>query len=92
MVDDKAHLDAAGPAAVFLLVLEPLVQLGKLSVVEVSPRDADAIDVAAGLVERVIGQRAPQVDAHEIPTEDRGEFGGHPLKKAGKILGDFHRG
>ena len=70
---------------------EPLIQFGKFAIVEVSSRDAHAIDVAAGLVERVVGQRAPQIDANEILAEYRGEIGGHLLKKVGEILGDILR-
>ncbi len=70
---------------------EPLIQFGKLAVVEVSPRDANAIDVAASLVEGLVRQRAPQVDANEIPPEYRGEISGHGPKKLGQILLDIFR-
>jgi hypothetical protein len=39
--------------------LEPFIEFGKLTVVEVSARDNNTIDIAASLVERVVGQSAP---------------------------------
>lgn len=87
MVDHEAHVNSTDPAVLLPLVLEPFFQLGKLAVVEVWSRDANAIDVAAGLVERVIGQRAPEADANQVLTKHRGEIGGHRLKKAGEIPG-----
>src|ERR1700719_1507092 len=54
MVDDEAHVDSFDPSVLLLFVLEPLIQFGKLAVVEVSSGDADAIDVAAALVERAV--------------------------------------
>src|SRR5579864_6568317 len=59
MVNDEAHVHSRDPTVLFPFVLEPLIKFGKLAVVEVSSRDANAIDVATGLVECVIGQRVP---------------------------------
>ncbi|MGA8554305.1 MAG: hypothetical protein WB630_07785, partial [Candidatus Acidiferrales bacterium] len=50
--------------------------------------DGDAIDIAAHLVERIVGQRAPQIDSNEIPTEYLGEIGCHRLQKAGQVVRD----
>jgi len=72
-------------------VFEPLIQFRKFAVVEVSPGDAHAIDIAASLVECFVGQRAPQVDANEIPMQNRGKIGGHRFQKVGQILGDILR-
>ena len=69
-------------------VLEPVIQFRKLTVVKVSRRDDDAIDVAASLIEGLVSQRAPQVNANEIPSEYGGEVRGHLLKKVGQILRD----
>jgi len=52
----------------FSPVPEPIIQFGKLAVIEVSPRDANAIDVAASFVESLVGQRAPKIDTNEIAT------------------------
>ena len=68
MVNDEVHVDSSRPVVVLDFVPEPFVQFGKLTVVEVSPRDANAIDVAASLVEGLIGQRAPKIDTNEIAT------------------------
>jgi hypothetical protein len=68
MVNDEAHVDSSHPAVVLDFVPEPFVQFRKLTIVEVSPRDANAIDVAASLVEGLVGQRAPKVDTNEIAT------------------------
>src|ERR1700719_3265922 len=81
MVDDEAHVDSLDPAVFPFFVLEPLIQFGKLAVMEVSPCDDNAIDVAAGLVESVVGQRTPQINADKIPQEYRGEIGDYRLKK-----------
>src|ERR1700694_4256662 len=91
MVNDEAHVDSSHPAVVLAFVLEPFIQFGKLAVVEVSPRNANAIDVAATLVEGLVGQRAPQVDANEIATQDGREIRGHHLKEFGEILRDIFR-
>ena len=91
VVDYEADFDSLDPRGLLLFVLEPLIESGKFAVVEVSSGDADAIDIATGLVERVVGQRAPQVDADEIPPENREEIGGHRLKKFGQIPRDILR-
>src|ERR1700730_2073512 len=89
MVNDEAHVDSSHPAVVFAFAPEPFIQFGKLTVIEVSPRDANAIDVAATLVEGFVGQRAPKVDTNEIATLDGREVRGHELKKLGKIGRDI---
>ena len=71
--------------------LEPFIEFGKLTVVEVSARDNNTIDIAASLVERVVGQRAPQVDTNKIVAENGREVGGHHLKKVGQIPRDIFR-
>jgi len=58
LVDDKAHVDFYPPTGLLRFVFEPLIQLRKLAVVEVSLSNGNAIGVATGLVERVIGRRA----------------------------------
>src|SRR5215831_19481607 len=83
IVDDEAHFESFHPAVVLACVLEPLIQFGKLTVVEVSPCDDNAIDVAASLVEGLVGQRAPQINANEIVWQYGGEIRGHHLKKVG---------
>jgi len=88
MVNDEAHVDSSHPAVVLALVLEPFIQFGKLTVIEISPRDANAIDVAASLVEGLVGQGAPKVDANEIAAQDGREVRGQHLKKFGKIVRD----
>lgn len=89
-VDDEAHIDPTYPPAFPLFVLEPLVQVGKRAVIEISSGDANAIDIAARLVESTVGQRTTQVDAKEIPLEDCREIPGHRLKKLREILGNIH--
>ena len=63
MVDDEAHIDSSHPAVVLAFALEPFTQFGKLAVIEVSPRNANAVDVADSLVEGRVSQRTPKVDA-----------------------------
>jgi len=46
--------------------VEPFIQFGKLTVIEVSPGDVNAIGVAVSLVEGLVGQRAPKVDVSKI--------------------------
>src|SRR4029077_3365599 len=92
IIDDEGHVDAFDPAVLLRFVFKPLIQVGKFAVIEVPSCDADAIYVAAGIVERVVGQRAPEVDADEIPPKYRGEISGHSLKKVGQIIRDIHRG
>src|SRR3989442_3077776 len=91
MVNDEAHVDSSHPAVVLAFVLEPFMYFGKLAIVEVPPCDANAIDVATSFVEGLVGQRAPQIDANEIATQDGREIRGHHLKKFGEILGDIFR-
>lgn len=75
MVDHEAHISPANPAVLLLFVLEPFIHLAKLAVVEVPSRDGYTIDIAAGLVERVIGSVNPkgrcQPDSHEASRENR---------------------
>jgi len=66
-VYDETHFDSFHPAVVLAYVLEPVIQFRKLTVVKVSRRDDDAIDVAASLIEGLVSQRAPQANANEIP-------------------------
>lgn len=68
MVNDEAHVHSSHPGVVLAFVPEPIIQFGKLAVIEVSPRDANAIDVAASFVESLVGQRAPKIDTNEIAT------------------------
>jgi hypothetical protein len=89
MVDYETQVESSDPTVLLRFPLEPLVQFRKLAVVEIAPRDANTVDVAAGLIEGVIGQRAPQVKAHEIPAEYQGKFSGHRMKKVREILGDI---
>jgi hypothetical protein len=77
MIDHEAHVDSVGPSILFFLVVEPRVEFGKLALVEISFGNGNAIDVAAGRIERVISQRPPQVDTGEIPVEYRGQIGSH---------------
>jgi hypothetical protein len=89
MINNEAHVDSSHPAVVLAFVLEPFIQFGKLAVVEVSPRDANAIDVAVSLVEGLIGQRTPQVNANEIGSQDGRKIRGHRLKKSERSFGIF---
>ncbi len=83
IVDDAAHVDSLHPAGAIGFVLEPDIQVGKLTIVKISQRDYDAIDVAASLVESLVCQRASQVNANEIPSE---YGGGNLLKEIGQFL------
>src|SRR2546425_13274792 len=89
LVNDETHIDSFHPAVVLAFVLEPVIQFRKLALVEVSPRDANAIHIAASLIEGPVGQRAPEIDANEVLSEYGGEIGGHHLKKVGQILRDI---
>ena len=89
LVNDETHIDSFHPAVVLAFVLEPVIQFRKLALVEVSPRDANAIHIAASLIEGLVGQRAPEIDANEVLSEYGGEIGGHHLKKVGQILRDI---
>lgn len=83
VVDDEAQAYSCDPAILRSFVRKPGIELGKFAGVEVALRDGDEIDVAAGFVESVVGQRAPEVEPDEIVAEDRGEAGGHRVKKVG---------
>ena len=59
IIDDEADFNSVHPSVVLARFLEPFIEFGKLTVVEVSARDNNTIDIAASLVERVVGQSAP---------------------------------
>ena len=42
------------------------------ALVEVSPRDPNAIHVAASFIEGLVGQRPPEIDSNEVLSEDGG--------------------
>ena len=89
LVDDETHICSLHPAVVLAFVLEPVIQFRKLALVDVSPRDPNAIHVAASFIEILVGQRPPEIDPNEVLSEDGGEIGNHHLKKVGQILWDI---
>ena len=72
LVDDETHICSLHPAVVLAFVLEPVIQFRKLALVDVSPRDPNAIHVAASFIEILVGQRPPEIDPNEVLSEDGG--------------------
>ena len=66
LIDDETHVDAFHPAVVVARFLEPIIKLRKFAVVEVLSRHHNEIHITASLVESLVGQGSPQVDADKI--------------------------